>query len=201
MGTLSPYAWASPPMAFSAPGPPWVMTTPNVFPVVQPAEAVGRHQRPAFLAEHQGADALLGHGLDQVVGGEAADPLDAFCLEDAGRWPEVCSCGLLTPFGDCSGLRSRRPESSPRRVMAPLGRPRRPLVRPALAAPAAAGHCRKGPRRWRASSSIRGWTARRPNTAPARQSASRVRGKARRQRSCSRVGTIGARAAARLATR
>src|SRR5215471_1448151 len=42
-------------MAFSAPGPPWVMTTPNVF---------------------------LGDGLDQVVGRKASDPLDAFRFQD-----------------------------------------------------------------------------------------------------------------------
>jgi hypothetical protein len=56
----------------------------ELLPVVQPAEAVGRHQRPTFLAEHHGSDALLGHGLDQVVGGKAADPLDAFRFQDAG---------------------------------------------------------------------------------------------------------------------
>ena len=36
MGTLSPNAWAMPPWEFSAPGPPWVMTTPNFFVVGAP---------------------------------------------------------------------------------------------------------------------------------------------------------------------
>ena len=57
----------------------------ELLPVVQPAEAVGRHDGAALLPEHERANALLGYRLDQLVGWEAGHPLHLFRLQNAGN--------------------------------------------------------------------------------------------------------------------
>ena len=66
---------------------------------VEAAEAVGGHEGAAFLAEHDGADALLGDVLDELVGGEAGNPLHAFEFEDSGHGLHYVHIGLVLRCG------------------------------------------------------------------------------------------------------
>ena len=52
--------------------------------VVHPTVPVRGHDRPALLPEHDRTDALLGNGLDEIIGRKARDPLDAFRFQDTG---------------------------------------------------------------------------------------------------------------------
>lgn len=60
-----------------------------------PAVAVRRHESAALGAEDDGADRLLGHGLDEPVGREARQPLNALRLENAGY--EIQALHVLPP--------------------------------------------------------------------------------------------------------
>ena len=53
--------------------------------VVHPTVPVRGHDRPALLPEHDRTDALLGNGLNEIVGRKAREPLDAFRFQDTGN--------------------------------------------------------------------------------------------------------------------
>ena len=50
----------------------------KLLPVVHPAVAVGSHERPALLPEHDRPNALLSDSLNEIIGRETCHPLDAF---------------------------------------------------------------------------------------------------------------------------
>ena len=59
-----------------------MVNTPIWFPVADTAETVGHVDTGSFLPGEDGADALLGHGVDELLFGEGGDPFHPFQLQD-----------------------------------------------------------------------------------------------------------------------
>ena len=84
IGTLSEYAWATPPNAFSVPGPCCIANTPTRSPELSAADRVGHVQASALLADDDRPDVGLGGRLDDRIDRVADQAVDAFTLQDLG---------------------------------------------------------------------------------------------------------------------